>query len=81
MSLLEKFDKKYKLERARLIAENYNEVVGKIHKSFQNNFINQLLSFELQVVEIVKFDYMTNLHSGRCQASCPKKVSPNTKHL
>jgi len=61
MNKLKEFDKNCKRQRSELISNNYKEIVGEIHDYFQLKIIN---SFEdLIVLEIVKFDYMTNLHS------------------
>jgi len=57
MNLLEQFDLRCKAQRAELIASNYQEIVGNIHNYFDEQIIKNM-----KVVEIVKFDYMTNVH-------------------
>ncbi len=57
--LLKELDREYKQKRAELIAKNYDAIVGDIHDSFQLDIISKVS--QLQVKEIVKFDYMTNL--------------------
>jgi len=57
--LLKALDREYKQKRAELISPNYDAIVSKIHNQFQLDIVNKIS--ELQVKEIVKFDYMTNL--------------------
>ena len=57
--LLRDLDEEYREKRAELIADNNNDIVRDIHEYFQHKIINLFL--KLDVKEIVKFDYMTNL--------------------
>lgn len=59
--LLRELDEEYKQKRAAVIANNYNDIVGEVHEFFQMNVINQFI--KIDVIEITKFDYMTNLYT------------------
>lgn len=59
--LLQKLDQEYKAKRAQLIARNYKMIVAEIHNYFQINIINLLTDIDVQ--EIIGFDYMTNVDS------------------
>lgn len=61
--LLKEYDEAYRAGRAELIATHYEEIVGAVHRFFQERVIGSIAP-SLYVKEIVKFDYMTNLKAN-----------------
>jgi hypothetical protein len=59
MNILERYDKNYKIGRAKLIAENYDSIVAlALHDILESSILSK---FNLSnIKEIVKFDYRTN---------------------
>ena len=57
--LLEALDRECKERRAALISKHYEEIVGDIHHFFTKEFLSRVSTIEMK--EIIKFDYMTNL--------------------
>lgn len=60
--ILKEFDKNYKINRARLISDNYKEIVAStLHKNINIDLLKRINIPNIK--ELIKFDFMTNVNN------------------
>lgn len=60
--ILKEFDKNYKINRARLISNNYEEIVASnLHENININLLKRINISNIK--ELIKFDFMTNVNN------------------